>query len=250
MPPKPEQTAVQMSNRQALNTRGAGRSEKPETDKARQSSRLHMRAAFTPASINDEDRTVEVVFGSDAPCRMWTWEYGLINERLSFETGHVRLDRLNGGAPLLDNHDAYGSVADIVLGVVERAWVDKGKGYATVRFSKGEKGERTMALVRDGILRNISVGYTVAKYQVTRSTQKGELDLYKAIDWEPHEISLVAVPADDSAKVRMQGEEGRSIEIEYDPETLAAMEAERREKEYNDILHQRKREFNFLAARF
>lgn len=248
--PKPEQTIRIMNSQAQLNTRGADRPEKPDGKEVRQSSRLHLRAAFTPASINEEDRTVDVVFGSDTPVRMWTWEYGLINEQLSFDSTHVRMDRLNTGAPLLDNHDAYGSVSDIVLGVVERAWVEKGKGYAKVRFSKTEKGERTMELVRDGILRNISVGYAVNKYQVTRAAEKGQLDLYRAVDWEPHEISLVAVPADYSAQVRMSGEEGRNIEIEYDTETLAAMEREKQEQQYQDNLTQRGRELAFLKARF
>lgn len=208
-----------------------------------------MRAMFTPSSIDEESRTVEVVFGSDSPVRMWTWEYGPINEKLSFEAEHVRMDRLNSGAPLLDNHDAYGSVSDIVLGVVERAWTDKGKGYAKVRFANNEKGRETMELVKDGIIRNISVGYQVHKYQVTRATEKDQLDMYRAVDWEPYEVSLVAVPADYSAQVRM-ADEGRNVEIEYDAESLRAMEAEKAEKEKQDVLNQRRQELDFLRARF
>lgn len=239
-----------MSNNPIYNVRGA---EKPEAQPGesgkRQAQRLSLRASFMPASINDEDRTVDVLFASDKPVRMWTWEYGAINEQLSFDPEHVRMDRLNSGAPLLDNHDAYGSVSDIVLGVVERAWIEKGKGHAKVRFSKTEKGERTMELVRDGILRNISVGYSVNRYQVTRSTEKGQPDLYRAVDWEPHEISLVAIPADYTAQVRMCAD-GRNVEIEYDPETELAIEREKQQKELEETLHQRRRELDILLARF
>lgn len=161
-----------------------------------------MRAAFRPGSINAEDRTVEVVFGSDKPVRMWTWEYGPINEELSFDAAHVRMDRLNSGAPVLDNHDAYGSVLDTVVGVVERAWSDGKKGYAKLRFAKTDKGDKVLEMARDGILQNVSVGYAVHKYSRTKASEEGKLDNYRAIDWEPHEISMVAVPADADAKLR------------------------------------------------
>lgn len=163
---------------------------------------LKMRAAFRPGSINAEDRTVEVVFGSDKPVRMWTWEYGPINEELSFDAAHVRMDRLNSGAPVLDNHDAYGSVLDTVVGVVERAWSDGKKGYAKLRFAKTDKGDKVLEMARDGILQNVSVGYAVHKYSRTKASEEGKLDNYRAIDWEPHEISMVAVPADADAKLR------------------------------------------------
>lgn len=161
-----------------------------------------MRAALRPGSINAEDRTVEVVFGSDKPVRMWTWEYGPINEELSFDAAHVRMDRLNSGAPVLDNHDAYGSVLDTVVGVVERAWSDGKKGYAKLRFAKTDKGDKVLEMARDGILQNVSVGYAVHKYSRTKASEEGKLDNYRAIDWEPHEISMVAVPADADAKLR------------------------------------------------
>jgi len=175
---------------------------------------LQMRAAFKPGSINVDARTVEVVFGSDKPVRMYTWEYGPINEELSFDSAHVRMDRLNAGAPVLDNHDAYGSVLDTVVGVVERAWSDGKKGYAQLRFAKTEKGDKVLEMARDGILQNVSVGYAVHKYSRKKATEEGKLDNYRAVDWEPHEISMVAVPADFDAKVRSLAGKENEITIE------------------------------------
>lgn len=194
---------------------------------------LQMRAVFTPESLNVEARTVEVTFGTDAPVKMWSWDYGEIRESLSFDPAHVRLNRLNSGAPVLDNHDAYGSVSDIVIGVVEKAWADGKKGYASLRFANSEKASGVLSLIRDGILRNVSVGYRVNKYTITRATEKAEKDLYRAVDWEPHEISLVAVPADADAQVR--GEGVPKPEVEYD---------------YNDIIHQRGRQIRALLASY
>lgn len=175
---------------------------------------LQMRAAFKPGSINADERTVEVVFGSDKPVRMYTWEYGPINEELSFDSAHVRMDRLNAGAPVLDNHDAYGSVLDTVVGVVEKAWTDGKKGYAKLRFAKTDKGDKMLEMARDGILQNVSVGYAVHKYSRSKAKEEGKLDNYRAIDWEPHEISMVAVPADFDAKLRSLAGPDNALTIE------------------------------------
>lgn len=174
---------------------------------------LRVRAAFVPETLNEEQRTVEVIFGTDTPVRMYTWD-GPVWEILSFDTRHVKMDRLKRGAPMLDNHSRYGSVDDTVIGVVESARVDGSQGYATVRFANDEKGLRLLEKVKDGILRNISVGYTVSKYERTKATKPGEMDTLRAIDWTPHEISLVPVPADAKAQVRSEGQPDQFIEVE------------------------------------
>lgn len=174
---------------------------------------LRVRAAFSPDTLNEEQRTVDVVFGTDTPVRMYTWD-GPVWEILSFERKHVKMDRLERGAPLLDNHSRWGSVDDTVVGVVENARVDGKQGYATVRFSNDEKGKRLLEKVKDGILRNISVGYTVSKYERTKAEKPGEMDTLRAIDWTPYEISLVSVPADANAQVRSEAGQDQFSEVE------------------------------------
>lgn len=158
-------------------------------------------ATFNPATIKEEDRTVELVWSTGAQVRRYSWwserEW---NEELSLDTSHVRLDRLNNGAPLLRDHSAYSITS--VMGVVERAWIDGNEGRAVVRFAKDEESDAVFQKVKDGILRKISIGYTVNQWEVVRGKSKEDLDTYRAIDWEPYEISLVAVPADDAAQVR------------------------------------------------
>lgn len=212
---------------------------------------LQMRAAFKPGTINAEDRTVEVVFGSDKPVRMYTWEYGPITEELSFDSKHVNLERLNSGAPVLDNHDMYGSVLDTVVGVVEKAWSDGKKGFAKLRFAKTDKASQILDMAREGILQNISVGYAVHKYVRTRSTEEGKLDHYKAVEWEPHEISMVSVPADYDAKIRSLKAADDSISIEDDtpPVVETIPEGPTPEEQQQEIINQRGRELAFLKAR-
>lgn len=171
---------------------------------------LSRRAMFDPTTVNSEERTVEVIFATDASVRMYGWD-GPYDEILSLEPGHVRWGRMESGAPVLDNHKQYGKVSDIVLGVVERAWAEGGQGKAVLRFSKNENADRVFQDVKDGIIRNISVGYRVFKYQKTET--EGEIPEFRAIDWEPNEISMVAVPADYKATVRSEGEGLNEVEI-------------------------------------
>lgn len=199
---------------------------------------LQIRASFSATTINETDRTVEVVFGTDTPVRMYTWD-GPINEVLSFDPAHVRMDRINNGAPLLDNHDRYGSVTENILGVVEKAWSDGKRGYATVRFAKSEKANDVMEKVKDGIIRNVSVGYSVFKYDKQPSVERGIPDTYRAVDWEPAEISLTPVPADHGAVVRSKGEV---------PAMDAILEADGANT--NQIIHQRGLQIRGILAAY
>ena len=145
-------------------------------------------------------RTVEVIFTTGAAVARrdwWTGERYL--EELSLESDHVRLRRLQNGAPLLAVHDTVR--LDAVIGVTETAAVGKNGGTATVRFAQTPEGDKALQMVRDGILRNVSVGYIVHRYQKTEGND-GALATWRAIDWEPVEISLVPVPADPGAQVR------------------------------------------------
>jgi hypothetical protein len=172
---------------------------------------LDIRAAFRAESVNEEARTVEVIFGTDTPVRMWNWDIGDFMEEMSFDEGHVRWQRLNSGAPLLDNHDSYKGTEG-VIGVVERAWAEGGKGYAEIRFSKQKEGERAFQEVKDGILKGVSFGYRVYKYE-QQTTEEGQLPRLRAVDWEPFEISLAPIQADPNAVVRKNSEELNQVQI-------------------------------------
>lgn len=163
---------------------------------------LHQRAMFTPESYDEKERTIEVVVATETPVRTFTWEDGTVNEVLSMTTGAIRMQRMNAGAPLLNSHKRY-SLNDTIGVVVEgSARIEGGVLKAKVKFSSREDVAPIINDVKEGILRNISVGYRVYKYTVTK--REGSLPEYRADDWEPFEVSLVSVPADPNAGVRSQ----------------------------------------------
>lgn len=153
-------------------------------------------------SVNDDARTVELIFSTGAAVERMDWWTGKrYLEVLSLKPGHVRLDRLNAGGPLLNAHSAY-SLAD-VLGTVApgSARIEKAHAVATVRFSKRADVEPIWQDVRDGIIRNVSVGYRVHRFEEDAG-KDNKLPVRTAVDWEPYEISMVPMPADAGARVR------------------------------------------------
>ncbi|MFZ5446996.1 MAG: prohead protease/major capsid protein fusion protein [Myxococcota bacterium] len=157
----------------------------------------------TVGAIDLKKRTVEVVWTTGAKVLRSSWADGPFWEELSTEPAHVRLERLNSGrAPFLMNHDG-GNVA-ATLGVVESARLESGRGVATVRFvAEGVDAEadKVFAKIADKIIRNVSVGYRTWAIEKTESAD-GTVPTHLAIDWEPYEISAVAIGADAGAGFR------------------------------------------------
>lgn len=166
---------------------------------------LQMRAEFQPDTINEEKRTVEVVWTTGASVQrssFWSGESWM--EKLSLKKEHVRMDFLNSGkAPLLAVHNQRELPA--VVGVVESAWLTETEGRAIVRFSKRADVEPIFQDVKDKILRGISVGYLVHRFEKMPESDGEQIPTWEARDWEPKEISLVPIGADSGAAVRSHG---------------------------------------------
>lgn len=172
----------------------------PRPVKKRTSPQLATRAAFVPASVNEELRTVDIIWTTGAEGERCEWDGEVYLESLRVDDASVRMERLNGGAPVLDAHQAYELRNQI--GVVERAWIENGVGHATIKFSSRAEVEPFWVDVKNGVIRNISVGYIVYRYEVIESTSDGEPKRMVAVDWEPMELSFVPVPFDAGAQVR------------------------------------------------
>lgn len=171
---------------------------------------LEMRAEIVPDSFNEEARTVDLTWTTGAQVERFSWSrWESYLEELSLSEGDVRMDRLNSGAPLLDNHDR--SSNDSVIGVVVSASHNETEGVATVRFAKDDDGdgpnnaEAIFRKVKERIIQNVSVGYRSYKAQLVEESE-GALPVYRVIDWEPFEISMVPVGADAGGQVRSQPE--------------------------------------------
>lgn len=122
------------------------------------------------------------------------------DETLSLEPGHVRTGRLDDGGPVLNSHQS-GNVDHLVGSVVPGSVrLADGSGFARIQLAQTPGTQETIAKIKGGHLRKVSVGYQV--YEFERIEHPGQRDELRAVDWEPIEISLVAVPADPGAKIR------------------------------------------------
>lgn len=153
-------------------------------------------ASFAPTTLDAEDRSVAVRWAAGAAVTRYDLE-GPFLERLSLERGHVDLSRLVG-AHVLDSHRAD-SLARI-LGVVKSAEVDGREGRAVVKFSERAEVEPIWRDVRAGIIRHVSVGYTVDRWQESRDAEGNRVRT--AVRWQPRELSFVPLPADAGTSVQ------------------------------------------------
>lgn len=149
-----------------------------------------------PTTFDPETRQATVVFTTGAEVRRRDWDGEWI-EALEVTPRAVDMSRLNAGAPVLNAHSGA-TLAD-VIGVVERAWIDGGKGMASIRFSDRPEVAGIVADVASGILRNISVGYSVSQW---KEEDANGVRRRTATRWTPMEISIVPIPADPAAQVR------------------------------------------------
>lgn len=160
--------------------------------------KMDLRASFIPGTYDEKAGTIEVMWssGSKGLRRTWSGDY---YEELSMKKGDVRLERLNLGAAVLDNHNGY-SLRDSI-GVVEKAWIKSGEGYATLRLSEREDVAGIVQDIVSGIIRNVSVRYIVHEFKDV-SNKNDEIPTLRAVDWEPMELSFVNIPFEATAQSR------------------------------------------------
>jgi len=182
--------------------------------------RQYRAVAVETGKTKPEERTVEIAFSSETPVVRW---WGI--EVLSHDPGAMDMSRMQGGGPVLMDHNTR----DLV-GVVEECRCDEDKmGRALVRFSKSTRADEVFQDILDGIRKNVSVGYDVndAKEldpkdmprELVELAAREKLPVYRVTSWTPMEVSMVAVPADPTVGV------GRAEELRRSEEEATGTEA-------------------------
>lgn len=163
---------------------------------------LRRMAELAPNSADTDARTVEVVWSAGARVRRSTLFGEPYDEELSLDPNHVRLDRLNAGAPFLKVHEV--DTLDAVIGSVVpgSARIVNGRGVAQVRISERADVEPIWRDIQAGHIRAVSIGYQVHRFEVSKPEAAREL--WRAVDWTPFEVSAVPVGADPAAGFRAQ----------------------------------------------
>ncbi|MGP2601864.1 phage major capsid family protein [Serratia ureilytica] len=167
----------------------------------------NMKREMETSQINQSNKLIELAFASEIPVQR---EIGdrVLNEILLCSQENVDLSRIQNRAAVLFNH-----CKDNLIGVVESSSVDADKVCrASIRLSSTAQNYQTM--IDEGILTKVSVGYSILDYRI-------EGDNLLVTKWQPYEISLVSIPADD-----LKSGIGRSLEQEVEEETPAEEQIE------------------------
>lgn len=145
-----------------------------------------------------EDKRFSLSFSSTEPYeRGWGWEI------LDHSPGAIDMTRLERGAPVLFNHDP-----NVVIGVVEKAWVDGNRARAVIRIGESAKAQEVLTDIQAGVLRNVSVGYQIQ--EMVKVGSRDGVDVYRVTKWQPFEVSVVSIPADTTVGI------GRAFDAEND----------------------------------
>ena len=174
-------------------------------------------AELVPATFNEADNSVDVIWTTGTRVRRYDWYNETpYDEELVVSTEAVDMSRFEAGTvQVLDGHRMYGGVAAI-LGIASRASIENGQGLATLRLSNRPEMAGIVGDIKGGIIRAISFGYNVTRYEITRAIDRTDgvnCPLYRAVAWQPFEISFVTVPADANASTREQPANGAPCEF-------------------------------------
>ena len=162
-----------------------------------------------------EGRKVTLSFSSEEP-----YDRALLIEILDHGEGAVDLTRLNEIGCLLYNHDR-----DKVIGKINRAWIENGRGQAEVEFDDDSESDVIYRKVKSGSLKGVSVGYLVnmGECEVVKAGKQSEDGRFTGPchvmrKWQPYEISIVSIPADSTVGV------GRDLETAPTAASLSVYE--------------------------
>lgn len=178
---------------------------------------LSRAAELVPATFNEADNTIDVVWTTGAMGRRYDWYNDTqYDEELVVTPEAVDMSRFDAGVvQVIDNHDIHGGVRAI-LGIATRGSIQNGEGRATLRLSTRPELAGIVSDIKAGIIRSISFTYRVAKYEITRAIDRTDgvnVPLYRAVLWEPYEISFVTVPFDAGASSRSAPTNGHPCEF-------------------------------------
>jgi len=152
--------------------------------------------------VDKDSREAEFVASTETPVDMGWGDPEVLR------TAGARLERYQANPVVLDSHNRC-SLGDVVGQAVSIEREDR-QLVVRIRFSEAtQSGRQGWALVQEGSLRAVSIGYRVCKIlEVPSGEEDGEGDglvrgpAVVVTEWELLEVSLVPVPADPNALKR------------------------------------------------
>ncbi len=139
---------------------GRKAADKPEPDKSMAYRELSIRkdAAGIPATLDTENRSVEVIGATEDPVEVFDYErYETVLEILLMDGVELPKSRQ---VPLLDTHNRWDGTSS-VLGSFREMKTENGQLTGRATFTSAPEAESPYTKLREGHLTDFSVGYRV-----------------------------------------------------------------------------------------
>ena len=168
-------------------------------------------------SVSEETRTVSAALSSEAPVERIFGTEILVHTKEA-----INMERAKDGLPLLWAHDHKSPI-----GRVENIRLDADKVLrGDLRFSKNAKATEVWEDVKDGFLRDLSIGYRIDEYE---EKDDGTVPVTR---WSILESSVVTVPADSRVGINRNHE---VVEMTEEVKTDGVAETETRQHEKPEV---------------
>lgn len=179
----------------------------------------YMSRAFTwqPSTLNEEDRSVEVVIATETPTDVYDpFEGKIVKETLKVRGCVLPPTRQ---LPLLDSHKRFEGTTS-VIGSVRGIHVEEDKLVGKAYFASDPLSQAVFTKVKEGHLTDISVGYIVL------DEEKDQEGVRTVTAWKAFEVSVCPIGADENAKIREAIiKEGQMEKVQKEREEVKTNEA-------------------------
>jgi hypothetical protein len=187
------------------------------------------RRAEGPSTLDEENRSVEVVMSTEDPALVYDWERGVVNEVLLMSGAQLPESRQ---LVLLDAHSRYETAN--IIGSAREIKIATGAMIGRAMYSTAPEAESPWIKTREGHLTDYSIGYRVDEAVWVPEGQTATIEgrIFKGpvkvvTKWTPRELSAVPIGADQNAKARSgnyQQREQNNKEDIMNPQIRAMLE--------------------------
>lgn len=188
-----------------------------------------------PSSLDEENRSVEVIGSTENPVDEYDWHYGIMPTILRMD-GIVMPESRQ--IPLLDTHSRWST--ETIMGSYRGMETEKDKLVGRAFFSSVEEAEKTFTKIREGHLTDFSIGYQVLEATRIKEDESGVvggktyLGPVKVVTkWRPRELSCCPIGADEMAKVRAEASPDENRKQNQEENVMPKKEKETQEENHN-----------------
>ena len=162
--------------------------------------------------------------------------FGDYYEVLEISEQAIDTTRLMKNMPFLKDHDHSAQ-----LGAVKKFWLQNGKLYVSVKFSRSKFAQSIKEDIIDLIRQNTSIGYYVNQFQ--RTGQIDGIPVLRAISWTPYECSSVSVPASVwvgyNRSLEVKEQKGQAMDAQTDKtDSASELDEQTKQVEETDVVRE------------